>query len=115
MHEASLAGGILRLVEQSAEKEGFARVTMLRLEVGRLAGVELRALRFALEALAPGTLLADTRFEFDEPPGVAWCLPCGMNTPLAQRGEPCVHCGGYQLQPTGGTEFRVTEMLVEDD
>lgn len=114
MHEASLAGGVLRLVEQSAASEGFSRVTMLRLEVGQLAGVELRALRFALEAIAPGTLLDGTRFEMDEPLGVAWCLPCARNTPLARRGEPCVHCGGYQLQPTGGTEFRVTEMLVED-
>ena len=40
MHEASLAGGVLRVVEQAAATEGFARVTMLRLEVGQLAGVD---------------------------------------------------------------------------
>jgi len=63
MHEASLAGGILKLVEDSARREGFARVTALRLEAGQLAGVEPRALRFALEALAPGTCLDGARFE----------------------------------------------------
>lgn len=114
MHEASLAGGVLRVVEQAAERDRFARVTMLRLEVGQLAGVEWRALRFALESMVPGTILETTRFEFVEVPGVAWCLPCGQRSPLSRRGEPCIHCGGYQLQPIEGTEFRVSDLLVRD-
>ena len=115
MHEASLAGGILQLVEDAARREGFGRVTVLRLEAGQLAGVEARALRFALEALAPGTCLQNARVDIDEPPGQAWCLPCGESVTLEQRGEACPRCGGYQLQATGGTELRVVDMLVEDD
>lgn len=115
MHEASLAGGILKLVEDSARREGFARVTLLRLEAGQLAGVEPRALRFALEALAPGTCLQGARFEIDEPAGRAWCMPCSAAVVIAQRGDPCPQCGGYQLQPTGGTELRVVDMLVKDE
>ncbi len=114
MHEASLAGGILKLVEDSARREGFARVTSLRLEAGRLAGIEPRALRFALEALAPGTCLEGTAVEIDEPEGQAWCMTCCRTVTLAQRGDACGGCGGYRLQPTGGTELRVVEMLVED-
>ncbi|MBB4843754.1 hydrogenase nickel incorporation protein HypA/HybF [Paucibacter oligotrophus] len=114
MHEASLAGGILQLVEDAARREGFRRVTRLRLQAGQLAGVEARALRFALEALAPGTCLQDALFEIEEPPGQAWCLPCGQSVSIAQRGEACPHCGHYQLQPTGGTELKVLDMLVED-
>lgn len=115
MHEASLAGGILKLVEDSAQREGFVRVTSLRLEAGQLAGIEARALRFALEALAPGTCLQGAAFVIDEPAGQAWCMACCAHVPIAQRGEPCPHCGSYQIQPTGGTELRVVEMLVEDD
>ena len=55
MHEASLAGGVLQLVEDTARREGFSRLLELRLEAGQLAGVDIRALRFALESLAPGT------------------------------------------------------------
>jgi hydrogenase nickel incorporation protein HypA/HybF len=115
MHEASLAGGILKLVEDAAAKEGFRRVTVLRLEAGQLAGVEPRALRFALEALAPGTLLHEARIDIDEPCGLAWCLPCGKSVELRQRGDPCPHCARYQLQATGGTELRVVELMVEDN
>lgn len=115
MHEASLAGGILKLVEDAARAERFVRVTSLRLEAGRLAGVEVRALRFALEAIAPGTCLQGAHITIDEPEGQAWCLPCGTQVPITQRGDACPRCGSHQLQATGGTELRVLDMTVEDD
>ncbi|MBA3057243.1 MAG: hydrogenase maturation nickel metallochaperone HypA [Gammaproteobacteria bacterium] len=114
MHEASIAGGILKLVEDVRQREGFRRVTVLRIEAGQLAGVEGRALRFALEALAPGTCLQQARIDIDEPSGQAWCLPCGETIAIKQRGDACPLCGLYQLQATGGTELRVVEMLVDD-
>ena len=40
MHEVSLAGGILQVVEQTCARDPFARVTHLRLQAGALAGVE---------------------------------------------------------------------------
>ena len=115
MHELSLAGEVLRLVEEAAAREGFSRVATLRLEVGRLAGVEVDALRFALDAIAPGSCLAGAAIEIDEPPGEAWCMPCARLTPIKERGDACAHCGGYQLQAVGGTELRVVELLVNDD
>lgn len=115
MHELSLAGGVLRVVEDAARREGFARVQRLKLEVGVLAGVELRALRFALDAIAPGSCLEGAAIEIDEPPGVAWCMPCGERVPIASRADPCPRCGGHQLQPVGGTELRVIELIVPDE
>lgn len=114
MHEMSLAGGILRIAEQAAEREHFARVTLLRLEAGSLSGVEPRALRFALEAMSPGTCLDGAQLEIDTPDGSAWCLRCSQTVPLKERGDACPHCHGHQLQPTGGTELRVVDMLVQD-
>lgn len=112
MHEASLAGGVLQLVEDTARREGFARLLELRLEAGQLAGVDIRALRFALESLAPGTLLDGARIEIDEPSGQAWCMQCAQTVAIAQRGDACPACGAYQLQPTGGMELRVIDMRV---
>ncbi len=115
MHEASLAGGVLRMVEQTAAREGFTRCLSLRLEAGQLAGVDVRALRFALDCLAPGTVLDGARFDIDEPPGQAWCMPCGQTVSISRRGDECPLCGSYQLQPSGGTELRVIDMCVNDD
>ncbi|MFM2329480.1 MAG: hypothetical protein RLZZ494_1583 [Pseudomonadota bacterium] len=115
MHELSLAGGILRVVEDAAEREHFARVSLLRLEAGALSGVDVHALRFALESMVHDTCLQGAQIEIDEPPGQAWCMKCALSVPIVSRTDACPHCGGYQLQPTGGTELRVTELLVHDD
>ena len=115
MHEASLAGGVLQLVEETARGEGFSRLLALRLEAGALAGVDVRALRFALECLAPGTLLEGARIEIVEPPGRVWCLACSQAVTIGQRGDACPACGSYQLQVTGGMELRVLDMRVSDD
>ena len=45
----------------AAVRERFGRVTVLHLEAGALSGVEVRALRFALDAIRPGTVLAEAR------------------------------------------------------
>jgi hydrogenase nickel incorporation protein HypA/HybF len=114
MHEMSLAGGILRIVEAAAEREHFARVTLLRIEAGALAGVEVSALRFALEVMAQDTCLQGARIDIDTPPAAAWCMHCCTSVTMLARGDPCEHCGNYQLQPTSGTELRVVDMMVDD-
>ncbi|MBQ0957470.1 hydrogenase maturation nickel metallochaperone HypA [Ideonella sp. 4Y11] len=115
MHELSLAGGVLRLVEDAAQREGFARVSRLQLEAGALSGVEVRALRFGLDALRPGTVLEGAEIVIDEPAGTAWCLPCAQTVEIRSRADACPRCGGYQIQPTGGTELRVVDLWVHDD
>jgi hydrogenase nickel incorporation protein HypA/HybF len=112
MHELSLAGGILRVLEQTRERDPFERITQLRLEVGALASVEIEALRFALGSIADNTVLAGASIEIIQAPGSAWCLPCGRSVEITSRLDACPHCDGYQLQPTGGTELRVVDMQV---
>jgi len=115
VHEASLAAGVLRLVEDAAQRERFAHLRVLRLEVGALAGVEVRALRFSLEAIAPGTCLQGARIDIDEPAASAWCLGCDSRVQIRDRLSACPNCGGWRLQPSGGTELRVVELIVDDE
>lgn len=112
MHEISLAGGILRVVEQTRTRDPFDRVTHLTLEVGALSGVEPSSLRFALESIAPGTCMEHAEIEIQEPAATAWCMPCGQSVAIRSRLDACPQCGSAQLQPTGGTELRVLDMRV---
>lgn len=114
MHEMSLAGGVLKVVDDAAAREPFARVQRLTLAAGALAGVEVRALRFALEVMAPGTRLEGAEIVIEEPPGQAWCMVCGDTMTIATRADPCPRCGGHQLQATGGTELKVIDLIVLD-
>jgi hydrogenase nickel incorporation protein HypA/HybF len=113
MHEMGLAESVVQIVQDYARREGFGRVKTVRLEVGRLSGVEMEAMRFCFDAAARTTPAEGARLEIVEVPGTAWCLRCSASVPLAARYDPCPHCGGYQLQVTGGTEMRVKELEVE--
>jgi hydrogenase nickel incorporation protein HypA/HybF len=115
MHELSLAGGILRMVEQARVRDHFNRAAQLRLEAGALACVEPQALRFALAAIAPGTCLEGVEITIAEVPGTAWCTGCVADVEISNRAEPCPRCGDYPLHATGGTELRVLELVVFND
>ncbi len=115
MHELSLADGIVRLVQDAAQREHFASVATLRLQAGALAGVEVQALRFALNAIVPGTCLEGATIQIDEPPGRAWCEACSTEIEIDSRADPCPRCGGFPVRVTGGGSLRVLELLVHDE
>ena len=52
MHEMSVAHGLLSILQAQAEAHGIARVSRVRLKIGRLRGLDARQLRLAFEALA---------------------------------------------------------------
>ena len=113
MHEMSLAEGILQILEDAAARQGFKRVTEVRLEVGALAGVEIDALSFCLDVVLKDSIAEGARIELEKLPGTGYCLGCGETVPINALYEACPKCGSYQVQATGGTEMRVKDLLVE--
>ena len=113
MHEMSLCAGIVEILEEQARVQDYSRVKTVWLEVGELAGVEVEALRFGFDMTTRGTLADGAVLEMIRLPGIAWCLACRRSVEAHQRFDPCPRCGGYQLQITGGEEFRIKELEVE--
>jgi len=112
MHEMSIAEGVLAIIEQAARREGVKAVTAVRLEIGRLAAVEVEALRFCFASVVRGSVAEGARLQIDEPSGTAWCFGCCATVPLAGRLEPCPVCGSNHLQVQGGTQMRVKDLEV---
>ena len=112
MHEMSLAQGIVEMVERTAQHEHFSRVTQLHLQVGALAGVEVQALRFALDSMSHEGVLQGVTVLIDTPKATAWCLHCSNAVEITARGQACPLCASYQIQPTSGTELKVVDMIV---
>lgn len=113
MHEMSLAEGILQIVEDAAAKQGFHKVTEVRLEIGALSGVEPEALTFCLDVVFRGSVAEGARVELERLPGQGFCLACGETVAVAALYDACPKCRSYQVQATGGTEMRVKDLLVE--
>lgn len=113
MHEMSLAEGVLQLIEDSARRDHFAKVSVVWLEIGQLSGVEPEAMVFCFDAVTRGSVAAGARLEIIALPGTGWCMACAKTVPMTEVFGDCPQCGGYQLQVTGGTEMRVKELEVE--
>jgi hydrogenase nickel incorporation protein HypA/HybF len=112
MHEMSLAEGVREIVDETARSNGAQRVAAVRLEIGKLAQVEIEALRFAFEVVKRGSLADAARLEIVECEGTAWCMRCCEAVVIAGRGDACPKCAHYQLQVTGGDRMRVLEIEI---
>lgn len=112
MHEMSLAEGIRTIVQDQARQHGFARVTRLRLEIGRFAGVEKPALAFAFDVVMRGSPAEGAALEMIDLPGRALCYDCLQTVEIDDRLAPCPLCGGGRLMPEGGDEMRIKDMEV---
>ncbi len=112
MHEMSLAEGLRSIVEDQARRHGFARVSVLRLEIGRFAGVERSALEFAFDVVMRGSPAEGARLEMIDLPGRALCYDCAAMVEIDGRLDPCPLCGGGRVIPDGGDEMRIKDMEV---
>jgi hydrogenase nickel incorporation protein HypA/HybF len=112
MHEVALAEGVLRIVMDAARANAAARVHTVWLEIGALAHVEPAALEFCFDAVTRGSVAEGARLEIERTTGMAWCLPCGKQVPLARLGDACPACGSYQLQVLEGDAMRVKEIGI---
>jgi hydrogenase nickel incorporation protein HypA/HybF len=112
MHEMSLCEGIRRVVDDAAAGPDVTRVTRVRLEIGRFAGVEKRALTFAWEVVMRGSKAEGAALEMIDLPGRALCFDCAETVEIADRLDPCPTCGGGRLVPEGGDEMRIKDMEV---
>jgi hydrogenase nickel incorporation protein HypA/HybF len=113
MHETSLAENVREIVEETARASGARRVAAVRLEIGRLAQVEIDAMRFAFDVVMHGSLAATARLEIVEVDGTAWCMRCSEAVVIERRGDACPKCDSYQLQVTGGDRMRVMDIEIE--
>lgn len=112
MHEMSLCEGIRRVVDQAAASPEISRVTKVRLEIGRFAGVEKPALAFAWNVVMRGSKAESAELEMLDLPGRATCFDCAEIVEIENRLDPCPNCGGGRLLPESGDEMRIKDMEV---
>lgn len=112
MHEAGLARTALELAADHARRRGATRVHRLGLSVGDLSGVVPEALRFALEALSPGTPCDGARFEITVVPVECHCPACDRPFRPADVVYACPACGAISADVRRGHELVLDSLEV---
>lgn len=108
MHELALTESLVSTV---CEHVGRAKVTRVRVVVGRLSGVVPEAMRFCFDVCAAGTPLEGARLEVEEVAGRARCRSCETEVEL-EDAVPLCGCGSADLLVLSGQELKIREVEV---
>jgi hydrogenase nickel incorporation protein HypA/HybF len=108
MHELAITQGV---VDAVTERTGSAPVAVVRVRVGRLAGVVPDAMRFCFELVTAGTPLEGAELEFEQPEARARCRTCGRDFALPDLVLLCP-CGSADVEVLAGRELGVASVVL---
>ncbi len=102
MHETSLATGLLRIVQDEAQKHKVQRIVRIRLGLGLLACIEAQTLKACFELLAENTVAQSACLDVEMEPLACQCTQCQQHFTLLQRQFTCPLCQSKDVTFTGG-------------
>lgn len=108
MHELAIAENVVLTVLERTEGH---HVSLIRLQVGQLAGVVPDALTFCFEVAAAGTALEGATLEIEVLSGQAHCRTCLEDFALDDAILLCP-CGSADVQLLSGRELSVKSVEV---
>ena len=116
MHELSVTRGVLTAAVEAAERHGARRITAIDLVIGDLSSIVDESVQFYFDILSQGTLAEGAVLRFRRVPALVSCAECGHEgnavPPLAAL---CPVCGSRGVRVTGGREFSVLSIEVDDE
>jgi len=114
MHEMSVAENILEIIERHAPVQDGARVKVIRLRIGELAGVVPESLRFCFEVASEGTVADGAELQIEKVPIVGQCKTCNAEFEVEDSVFICPRCESTGVELVSGSELDVVELELEE-
>jgi hydrogenase nickel incorporation protein HypA/HybF len=113
MHELSIVASLFEILEEKARENGAKKVILVKLQVGKLAGVVPEFLETAFDAYKEGTLAAEAELKIEEIPLTIKCQKCGTEFASENYVFICPSCQSTELKILAGTELLLEKIELE--
>ena len=107
MHEAAVVAGLLEILDRKAEEAKIARITKVRVVVGRLRGLDPRQLVAIFEPMAEGRRAEGAEVEIVDVIPRLRCRACDTEFDAAGWVVTCPTCGAEDGEVIAGRELHV--------
>lgn len=115
MHELAVAQGLIAQVARVAADHDASRVTVIRLAIGPLSGVEAVLLDRAFSIARIGSVAETARLDIEVPPVRVYCPACGTESGAALNRLICGQCGGWRVTLKSGDELTLVSLDLDRD
>ena len=113
MHEMSIALNIIRIAEEELRKSEREKITAISLSIGKLSGIVIESLKFALEASGALSRLSGARITIEEIPAKMKCLNCNHEFECDDFYSICPECEAFRHEILSGKELVINSITIQ--
>lgn len=113
MHELSIAISIIDTVKEQVIKEKASKVFEIVLEIGKLSGIIIDALSFALEETNNSEMFSNTKYIYKSIEGRAVCNHCQTDFIMDDFFDACPNCLSYDKEIYQGKDLIIKSLSCE--
>lgn len=116
MHELSLASSVLEYLQRLAVERGMSKICEVHLEVGDMAHIDPRQLRYSLTMVSKGTVAEGARIRIRRRRVALKCQSCGgvsgfkLMDSFVDLEFRCPRCGSKEVEVDQGRELMLTRV-----
>lgn len=107
MHETAVVAGLMDILLRQAKAHRIGHISVVRLQIGRLRGLDLRQIRGMFELLAEGTIAECARLDIDDVAVEAHCQTCSTGWRVEAYRFQCPECGSNDAEVVRGRELHI--------
>jgi hydrogenase nickel incorporation protein HypA/HybF len=112
MHEMSLAVNIIKIAQEELTKANGKRIEKIHLSVGKLSGIVIESLEFALEVSQKDGPLAGAQIIIEEVPAVMKCRHCHHQFEAKEFYTVCPICNKFGHDIISGKELLIKSLTI---
>ena len=113
MHELSICQSLVRQLEELAQQHNYHSISLVKIQIGPLSGVEPSLLCQAFPLASTGTRAEGARLETQITPIRIKCAACGQEGNAKLNNLTCTYCGHWQTRLLSGNELILTSIEMD--